>query len=157
VFDARRGELYCGLFRMGDDGGPVVLLDGAARTPAELQRALDSADLRVSVDFAREICFFGDGIDVCGSLIDALGAPVAGRGAGPIVRIAPLESRFQNAASAARLARYMLQSAARAPFARAAAPYTELFPVYMRKPEAERKLADALRQRKASDEPLTGK
>jgi tRNA threonylcarbamoyladenosine biosynthesis protein TsaB len=153
VFDARRGQVYCGLFRLGDDGGPVTLLDGAARTPAELGRALEGFDWGAQQDVcAREICFFGDGIDACGDLLADLRAAGA---AGPDVRIAPLESRFQNAASAARLALYRLRTAASAsagdaraaecaPFAGAARSYAALLPVYMRKPEAERKLEEAL-------------
>jgi tRNA threonylcarbamoyladenosine biosynthesis protein TsaB len=151
VFDARRGELYCGLFRLGDDGGPVELLGGAARTPEALWRALETTNLGANGDRAREICFFGDGVDVCGDLLARLRDARATRAEGPEIRLAPLASRFQNAASAARLARYMLQKSAgppvsaggpenaTAPFARGAASYIELLPVYMRKPEAERK------------------
>jgi tRNA threonylcarbamoyladenosine biosynthesis protein TsaB len=148
VFDARRGQLYCGLFRLGDDG-PVSLLDGAVRTPEELRRALETADWRGHGDRAREICFFGDGIEVCGDLLADLRAT---RPAGAEILTAPLESRFQNASSAARLALRMMQNsesegdaetAERVPFARAATHYSELLPVYMRKSEAERKLEEA--------------
>jgi tRNA threonylcarbamoyladenosine biosynthesis protein TsaB len=146
VFDARRGQLYCGAFRLGDDGGPAVLLDGAARTIAELRAALDPLDPRA----ASEIRFFGDGVEVCGDMIEDLRAT---RSSGPKIDIAPLDARFQSASSAVRLARHMLLrsvSAERgpadgdAPFARTAGPYAALLPVYMREPEAERKRAEAL-------------
>jgi tRNA threonylcarbamoyladenosine biosynthesis protein TsaB len=36
VLDARRGDLFCALYDVGDDGVPRALLDDGARRPAEL-------------------------------------------------------------------------------------------------------------------------
>jgi tRNA threonylcarbamoyladenosine biosynthesis protein TsaB len=142
VFDARRGQVYSGVFRLGEDGGPIVLLDGAARTPAELRRAIEGLDWDAQDESARELRFFGDGIEACGDtlsgLCTAFGAPFE-------TSLAPLAARFQNASSVARLALYMRQnpSSAFASAATAAASREALLPVYLRKAEAERRLEEA--------------
>jgi tRNA threonylcarbamoyladenosine biosynthesis protein TsaB len=133
VFDARRGQLYCGAFRLRGDGGPCALIDGAARTPAELLQALGGLVRSADDPRASEIRFFGDGIDVCGDMIDTLRASLPD---GSTVSVAPLESRFQRASSVARLARFMLQNSLPAQ----GGSYADLLPVYMRQAEAERKL-----------------
>jgi tRNA threonylcarbamoyladenosine biosynthesis protein TsaB len=138
VFDARRGQLYCGAFRLGGDGGPDALIDGAARTPEELLQTLEGLVRSAGDPRANEIRFFGDGIDVCGDMIDALRASQQD---GSTVSVAPLESRFQRASSVARLARFMLQNALSAQ----GGSYADLLPVYMRQAEAERKLAERVK------------
>jgi tRNA threonylcarbamoyladenosine biosynthesis protein TsaB len=139
VFDARREQLYCGVFVPDGGARPVTLIEGAARSAAELRLALDGLPACPRLGQTREIRFFGDGIEVCGDMIGEL------RGARPgglEVSLAPFESRFQRASSVARLARFMLRN----PSARVAesASYSDLFPVYMRQAEAERKLAEAM-------------
>jgi tRNA threonylcarbamoyladenosine biosynthesis protein TsaB len=137
VFDARRGQVYSGLFRLGCDGAPVTLLEGAARTPAELRGAIEGIARDAHGECAREIRFFGDGIDACADVLSELCAPSA---ATFEIGIAPLESRFQTASCVARLAIRMLR---RPPAATdATASYDGLLPVYMRKAEAERRLAE---------------
>lgn len=137
VFDARRGQVYSGVYRLGENGGPVALLDGAARTPAELRRAIEGIDWEAQGECARAIRFFGDGIDLCGDLFAERAASSS------IVEadLAPAPARFQKASCAARLALYMLQNPSPA-VADAAASYAALLPVYMRKAEAERRLAE---------------
>jgi tRNA threonylcarbamoyladenosine biosynthesis protein TsaB len=140
VFDARREELYSGVFRLGADGGPVTLIDGAARTPAALRRAIEGIDWDAHGECARAIRFFGDGIEACGDMLAGLrGAPDAALD----VELAPPESRFQKAARVARLALFMLQCPPLAPAAPATTSPGGLLPVYMRLAEAERRLADA--------------
>jgi tRNA threonylcarbamoyladenosine biosynthesis protein TsaB len=143
VFDARRGQVYSGVFRLGEDGGAHALLDGAARTPEELCRAVEGIDWDAHGGCARGIRFFGDGIEVCGGMFSELRAAAGLRADGtsaPEIDFAPPESRFQRASSVARLALCMLR---RAP-AGAAASHDALLPVYMRKAEAERKREEAL-------------
>jgi tRNA threonylcarbamoyladenosine biosynthesis protein TsaB len=145
VFDARRGQLYCGAFRLGEDGGPLTLIEGAARTPAELLQALKELVRSAGNLWAREIRFFGDGIEVCGDMIEALRASLPD---GCSADVAPLYARFQRASSVARLARFMLRNPPRSSGggnAEQGALYTDLLPVYMRQAEAERKLAERLK------------
>jgi tRNA threonylcarbamoyladenosine biosynthesis protein TsaB len=154
VFDARRGQVYSGAFYLGADGGPVALLAGAARTPAELRAALEGiARDGCEGGPARELRFFGDGIGVCGDMFAELrAAPAAAQNKTPAAALeigfAPWEARFQKASSAARLALHML----RHPASEAGAPgapgsYNKLLPVYMRKAEAERRRDEALASR----------
>jgi tRNA threonylcarbamoyladenosine biosynthesis protein TsaB len=140
IFDARREQLYCGVFRLGGDGSPVALADGAARTHAELRRALGDLLANAREMRTREIRFFGDGIDVCGDMIEELRASRPG---GFEVSVAPPESRFQSASSVARLAAFMLKANPASPSPPASAGYEALLPVYLRQAEAERKLAEA--------------
>ncbi|MDR2132588.1 MAG: tRNA (adenosine(37)-N6)-threonylcarbamoyltransferase complex dimerization subunit type 1 TsaB [Clostridiales Family XIII bacterium] len=135
VFDARRGQVYGGVFRLGEDGGAHALLEGAARAPEELCRAIEGIDWGAHGACEREIRFFGDGIDVCGDLFSRL------RAAGFGIGFAPPRSRFQKASSVARLAFHMLR---RGSPATGAPSCDELLPVYMRKAEAERKREEAL-------------
>jgi tRNA threonylcarbamoyladenosine biosynthesis protein TsaB len=137
VFDARRGQLYSGLFRLGCDGAPLVLLDGAARTPAGLRCAIEGIAWDAHDECAREIRFFGDGIEAFDDMLSELRAIPA---AAFEISLAPLESRFQRASCVARLAIRMLRER---PLATdAAASRDGLLPVYMRKAEAERRLAE---------------
>jgi tRNA threonylcarbamoyladenosine biosynthesis protein TsaB len=142
VFDARREQLYCGAFRLLGEGGYRTLLEGAARTAAELYFALEGVLQSAREGQAREIRFFGDGIDVFGDMTKKLRALRPG---GFEVSIAPLEWRFQRASSIALLARFMLQNSLsqRAGNTGAKASYAGLLPVYMRQAEAERKLTAA--------------
>jgi tRNA threonylcarbamoyladenosine biosynthesis protein TsaB len=142
VFDARREQLYCGVFRLLGDGEPGTLLGGAARIVAELRSALGGVFQSANEGQTREIRFFGDGIDVCGDIIEELRASRPG---GFEVSVAPLESRFQHASSVARLARFMLRNPLSRPAGNtgAKASYADLLPVYMRQAEAERKLMEA--------------
>jgi tRNA threonylcarbamoyladenosine biosynthesis protein TsaB len=146
VFDARRGQVYSGAFRRPDaGGGPIALVDGAARTPAELLLALEAVDWDKYDSSARRIRFFGDGLDACGDMLAEWRAAWASR---IQTDVAPPELRFQKASSVALLALCMLRNrcagdAERAGNAEGDPPYARLLPVYMRKAEAERRLEEA--------------
>jgi tRNA threonylcarbamoyladenosine biosynthesis protein TsaB len=151
VFDARRGQVYSGIFCSGDDGGPIALVDGAARTPAELLLALEAVDWEKYDVSARKIRFFGDGLAACDDMLAEWRTAWASR-----IRtsVAPLDLRFQKASSVALLARHMIRGRCAASAARVRRAETEasgpsyacLLPVYMRKAEAERRLEEAQTQ-----------
>lgn len=124
VFDARRSQVYAGAYRW-QNGEIREAVKGAPYSIDEFLEKVKAADQSQITCDARERVFspplfFGDGTKVYRERFKE-------------DELAPEEVRFQSAASAARLARDMMQAGQ-------TAGYEELKPDYMRKAEAERKL-----------------
>jgi tRNA threonylcarbamoyladenosine biosynthesis protein TsaB len=132
VFDARRAQVYGGAFFLSASGGPEALVEGAARAPEDLLRALEEIDWEAREGLERRLLFFGDGISVYGALIREW---AEGRKELRIA-FAPEADRAQRASSVAKLALHMKKNGQSKPF-------SDLLPVYMRKAEAERRLEEA--------------
>lgn len=124
VFDARRSQVYAGAYRW-QNGEIREAVKGAPYSIDEFLEKVKAADQSQITCDARERVFspplfFGDGTKVYRERFKE-------------DELAPEEVRFQSAASAARLARDMMQAGQ-------TVGYEKLKPDYMRKAEAERKL-----------------
>lgn len=136
VFDARRSQVYAGIYQRTKDGACRCLLeDGAYDLPdylSGLQKAAAMAGEAQAAGTAEAaVTLFGDGIAPYGEQI----AEAAQRMGIPL-RSAPEDVRFQDAGCVARLGLELYQSGAGKSF-------SDIHPVYLRKAEAERKLEEA--------------
>lgn len=124
VMDARRDEVYCAIFRMGEEGLVRLAPD----------RAMSLSDLAAELlgQFANTpVRLCGDGYAVAEKTLSALGVPILPT---------PMLLRNQNAASVARCAARKIERGETVTDA-------ELSPIYLRVPQAER---DRLAKRKTS-------
>ncbi|MDR1571499.1 MAG: tRNA (adenosine(37)-N6)-threonylcarbamoyltransferase complex dimerization subunit type 1 TsaB [Clostridiales Family XIII bacterium] len=126
IFDARRGQVYSGLYSAG---APETLIAGAAREAEGLFGEIRGVAWETRPE--RDLLFFGDGAAMCAGMIESVGACC-----GIAARVAPPEALMQRASSVARMAADMLKAGK-------AKGFSELLPVYMRMAEAERRLAEA--------------
>jgi tRNA threonylcarbamoyladenosine biosynthesis protein TsaB len=139
IFDARRGQVYSGLYSArarsgradeaagGLPGAPESLIAGAAREPEALFGEICGLPWETMPE--RELLFFGDGAAMCADMIGSVGARC-----GVSAHAAPPEALMQRASSVARMASAMLRGGG-------AGSFHELLPAYMRMAEAERRLA----------------
>jgi len=118
LLDARRGEVYTGLYR-GGSAGPVLL---------EPHAALPLDEILVKVkEYEEDVIFTGDSVQVFrGKLQDALGERY---------HEAPMASRLNRAALVLQRGLRLLEEGERGTF-------PPLKPFYLRLPEAERRLLE---------------
>ncbi|MDR0570865.1 MAG: tRNA (adenosine(37)-N6)-threonylcarbamoyltransferase complex dimerization subunit type 1 TsaB [Clostridiales Family XIII bacterium] len=147
LFDARREQVYCGLYRLGQNrtadgaqsclapltefgadiyGEAEILAPGAARSLGEIRGILEVADASRTDS---EVMFFGDGLDRYAEDISEWASGFENLTA----RFAEGETRYQRAASIIKMAYGMIARGE-------TVSYDALKPVYLRKAEAERKL-----------------
>ena len=125
VMDARRGEVYCGIFRMGEEG-PLRLAPDRAMSLSDLAEELHENFGSIPV----RLC--GDGYDVAEKALSSLGV---------CLLPTPMLLRNQNAASVARCAARKIERGETVTDA-------ELSPIYLRIPQAER---DRLQKEKQAE------
>lgn len=130
IFNARRGQVYGGAYRWGEDGSPVEVVQGDAWLLSQLLEALTKA----LESKEAEVTFFGDGVEAYQAQIEqwqnsSLNSNIQ-------VKLADSEVRYQKASSAAKLALELYKKGE-------VCSYQELRPDYMRKAEAQRKLEEA--------------
>lgn len=118
VFDARRNQVYAGAYRW---------IDGAIQTVTE-PGAYMIDEFLATLTGNEQHMFFGDGIRVYGERIFEAGLDAM---------LAPEPVRLQRASSVAAMALDIYKR-------EGTKPYGSLLPLYMRKPEAERKLEEKL-------------
>ncbi len=137
IINARRGQVYGAVF--AEDGsdilksGPYMLTDVFDALRAELDQR--SAETACGIPVSGKIVFYGDGIDAYGSELADFTAELAGTYSSWKVELAEKDQRYQRASMTAEfaLARYRDGHLL---------TVEELLPEYMRKTEAEQKLAD---------------
>ncbi|MBQ9930938.1 MAG: tRNA (adenosine(37)-N6)-threonylcarbamoyltransferase complex dimerization subunit type 1 TsaB [Firmicutes bacterium] len=119
IFDARRDQVYSGIYHW--EGTKLVqdLEDGAYDVPEFAQKAAD-----ICRRSGKSLMLFGDGIKKYGHLFEG-------------AKSAPEELQLQRASSAAKLARTLWDPENLRPF-------QEVKPVYLRQAEAQRKLEERL-------------
>ncbi|HHX14473.1 MAG TPA: tRNA (adenosine(37)-N6)-threonylcarbamoyltransferase complex dimerization subunit type 1 TsaB [Clostridiales bacterium] len=123
LFDARRQQVYTGIYEVDRQLGRTILSDRAIAFE-ELLQEID----RLDPERKRAIRFYGDGLD-------RFSEQILSWRADNDIWLAPPEERYQNAAATARCAARLISQG------RAVAPAL-VEPVYLRQAEAERKLAE---------------
>ena len=119
IFDARRDQVYSGIYHWDGDQLVQDLEDGAYDVPDFVQKAKGLCEAT-----GKELMLFGDGIKKYGSLF------------GP-AKTAPEDLQLQKASSVAKLALALWDPETIGSFA-------EVKPVYLRQAEAQRKLEERL-------------
>lgn len=128
IFDARRNQVYSGSYVWNEEGTNIIeKIKGDAYSIQEIFQELE----KYSANQDTEVMFFGDGILVYENQILKWSEKVCDSGLKVI--FAPESSRYQNAASTARMALELYKQ-------KKADDYENIKPVYMRKAEAQRKL-----------------
>ncbi len=130
IFDARRNQVYSGAYVW--DQQQITFIEkikGDAYTILEIFEELEKSIIGQNT----EIMFFGDGVAVYEEQILTWAEKVSF--AGIKVTFAPENIRYQKASSTARLALELSKN-------NKATSYENVQPVYMRKPEAQRKLEE---------------
>lgn len=117
IMDARRGEVYTGLYEFRD--GVFVIHEAALACPVTEEAAKAQA---LSEKLGKGVTFLGDGLPVHEEAI---------RAAFPAARFAPAHLRFQKASSVATLGMKLYQEGQ-------AVSAFEFLPVYLRESQAER-------------------
>jgi len=124
----------------------AILRDGAARTENVRDEDDPKDGMRMSAGSANPaanpaswVMFFGDGIERYQEVIDRWAEGVKDKGIA--VEYAPLERRFQEALSVAKLGRKMFLEGKQKQFG-------QIEPVYLRQAEAQRKLEERLAREK---------
>ena len=121
IMDARREQVYTGIFEYGPENELVTIMEGQAMAFSELMEKLN--------DMGREVCFLGDGVPVFREYIE--------ENAEIKVTFAPNHLSYQRAGSVGALAlRYYKEGN----YCTAA----EMRPVYLRKSQAEREREKSL-------------
>ncbi len=172
VFDARRQQVYAGAYGWvapaqrdggsGDRGGrencgkygncggcgncgtAISLVEDGAYDLKEFLGRLESTVPHADAMGGRKtVVFFGDGLDRYEQEIRRWGEEVKERGIQ--VEYAPVERRYQEALSVAKLGRKMFSDGKQRQFG-------EIEPVYLRQAEAQRKLEERLAQEKRSSQ-----
>jgi tRNA threonylcarbamoyladenosine biosynthesis protein TsaB len=134
IFDARRGEVYCGAYYVNQADEIKTLIPGRACRAEELFSAIGAVNWGGCAGLEKDLIFFGDGVPVYRAKIEEWQAVSS---IGDIrISTAPVEFAAQRAPSVARLALALWRRGL-------ARPFSELKPVYMRMAEAERKLRGA--------------
>ena len=148
VFDARREQVYSGVYAWNGTEAVQVVEDGAydlkehlARIEASIagsagSRAAEAAEL---TSIPAKVLFFGDGLDRYEGMIRQWTETVWESGIE--VEFAPKERRYQEAESVAKLGSQLFQAGKQKQFG-------EMEPVYLRQAEAQRKLEERMAQMK---------
>jgi len=148
VFDARREQVYSGAYVWNGTEAIQLVEDGAYDLREHLAhiRAAIAGDAGSRAEEAAELTkvpakvrFFGDGLDRYEAVILQWAEDVKAEGIQ--VELAPVERRYQEAGSVARLGRQMFDAGKKKQFG-------EMEPVYLRQAEAQRKLEERLAQMK---------
>ncbi len=131
VFDARMKQMYAGAFCLGDDK-IYKLIKTDAYKPADYLELLEDLVSRYSEKYGKapEFKFFGDGIDVFRPEIEAWKNEMQMDGLTHFPLAFEKQRRLQLASSVLNWAENFGETI----------DYTELFPVYVRKAEAQRRL-----------------
>ena len=128
LFDARRDQVYAGAYQWNEKTTEVLeIVKGDAILIQELFEKLEK------VASGQEILFFGDGIKAYESQISRWTEMMNGKGVKVV--LAAENIRFQKASSVARLGLELWNQ-------NKTTDFEGLKPVYMRKPEAQRKLEE---------------
>lgn len=155
VFDARRQQIYAGAYGWtapvqrgggngGDCGTAISLVEDDAYDLKEFLDRLEKAATEADAMGGRKtVVFFGDGLDRYEEEIHRWDEEVKERGIQ--VEYAPVERRYQEALSVAKLGRKMFFDGKQRQFG-------EIAPVYLRQAEAQRKLEERLAQEKRSSQ-----
>lgn len=148
VFDARREQVYSGAYMWNGTEAVQLVSDGAYDLKehlAQIQAAIaGSAGSRAAesdclATVPAKVLFFGDGLDRYEAQICQWAEEVKLQGIE--VEFAPVERRYQEAASVAQLGRQLFLDGK-------AKQFGEMEPVYLRQAEAQRKLEERLAQMK---------
>lgn len=137
IINARRGQVYGAVF--SEDGsdilrsGPYMLTDVFDALRGELDQR--SAETACGIPVAGKIVFYGDGIDAYGRELADFTAELAASYGSWQVELAGEENRYQRASMTAEFALAKYRDGH-------LLTVEELLPDYMRKTEAEQKLAD---------------
>lgn len=148
IFDARRNQVYGGVFAWQNDqivevmpSGPYLLEEFLAlldQRLGEAQTPVDAPSEGGAATTPESLIFYGDGLKNYGGEVAAW----AGLQSLP-VEFAPEEHRYQEAGSVARLGLDEMKKGK-------AKDYREVFPNYMRMAEAQRNLEERLAKEKAA-------
>ena len=121
IMDARREQVYTGIYEFDEENGLRTLMEGAAMAFSELMEKLNG--------IGREVCFLGDGVPVFKEYIDAH-AQIR-------VSFAPNHLSHQRAGAVGALAlKYFKEGKC--------CPAAEMRPIYLRKSQAEREREKSL-------------
>ena len=135
VFDARREQVYSGVYGWNGTEAVQIVEDGAY----DLREHLAHIEAAIAGAVPAKVLFFGDGLDRYREVIGQWEEAVKEQGIS--VEYAPEERRYQEAVSVAKLGRELFLKGAEKSFA-------EMEPVYLRQAEAQRKLEERLAEMK---------